>query len=92
MDARRFPIEPWMASRKIPKALPVAGLFCRGGHFFLVTFSLGQQRKRHSAAAADEDRRVTQRQATSMDPRFRGDDAAADQNPMLAEASKTLAI
>jgi hypothetical protein len=45
MDARRFRTEPWMASPKIPKIFPVAGLICRGGHFFLVTFSLGQQRK-----------------------------------------------
>jgi hypothetical protein len=59
MDARRFRTEPWMASTKIPKMLPIAGLFFSGGHFFLVTFSLGQQRKSHSAAAADEDPRFT---------------------------------
>jgi len=34
-----------MASTKIPKAYPIARLMCRGGHFFLVTFSLGQQKK-----------------------------------------------
>src|SRR6478609_9455492 len=46
-----------MASTKILRVAPVADCSSRGGHFFLVTFSLGQQRKGHSAAAADEDQR-----------------------------------
>jgi hypothetical protein len=46
MDARRFRTEPWRASTKIPKVHPVAGLFCRGGPFFLVTSFFGPAKKK----------------------------------------------
>jgi hypothetical protein len=72
MDVRRFRTEPWMASTKIPKVSPVAGLICRGGHFFLVTFSLGQQRKSYSAAAADEDWRFRESFQSHWIPAFAG--------------------
>jgi hypothetical protein len=66
MDARALSTSALrMASTKIPKVFPVAGLICPGGHFFLVTFSLGQQRKSDSAAAADEGRRLLENTKSS---------------------------
>ncbi|TWI02832.1 hypothetical protein IP90_01930 [Luteimonas cucumeris] len=38
MDGRRFPTEPWMASRKIPDDYEVQRELRRGRPFSLVTF------------------------------------------------------
>jgi len=47
-----------MASTKIPKASPVAGLSCSGRPFlFGDLFLWASKEKSHSAAAADEDQR-----------------------------------
>jgi hypothetical protein len=44
MDARRFPTEPWMASRKIPTTSQLAGLPRRGRPFSLVRFFWASKR------------------------------------------------
>jgi hypothetical protein len=45
----------------MPKARPVAGLFFSGRPFLFGDFFFGgQQRKSHSAAAVDEDRRYAE--------------------------------
>jgi hypothetical protein len=44
-DVRRFPTEPWMASRKIPAISPIAVSLCRGRHFLLVTFLCASKEK-----------------------------------------------
>jgi hypothetical protein len=55
MDARRFRTEPWNGEYENPEGLSDRRIAVFGEAIsFLVTFSLGQQGKRHSAAAADE--------------------------------------
>jgi hypothetical protein len=46
MDARRFRTEPWMASTKIPKLLPIAGLFFSGRPFLFGDFFFGPAKKK----------------------------------------------
>jgi hypothetical protein len=46
MDARRFRTEPWMASTKMPKVNPVAGLYFSGRPFLFGDFFFGPAKKK----------------------------------------------
>jgi hypothetical protein len=74
MDARRFRTEPLMASTKIPKALPVAGLFFSGRPFLFGDFFFGPAKKKLLGRGSGRRPALSERPPKSLDPRLRGDD------------------